>query len=485
MSATSSEVTIIGAGFGGLTMAHRLAEIGIDDVVVLERSDGVGGTWRANRYPGAACDVPSHLYSLSFAPNPNWSKTYADQPEILDYVERCYDELDVRRKVRCGVEVTAATWDDERRHWRLRDRDGATHETSILVSAIGLFHTPTLPAIAGLDDFAGPVVHSARWGDGSDVAGRRVAVIGTGASAIQIVPAIVDDVAELTLYQRTPAWILPRKDEPYTDEQRRTFAERPETACELRQQLHDLFEQNRAFVRGDPWAATIDGMARGYLEHKVADPTLRAALTPDYAIGCKRVLVSSDFYPAVQRDHVELVTTPIEQIVPEGIRTVDGTVRPCDTIVCCTGFRATEYLCGIDVTGRDGTGLQDHWDGVPSAYHGIAVPGFPNLFLMYGPNTNQGGNSILLVLEAQADFVADAVTSLRSRGAAAIEVRPEAMDRYRTDLRTALGNTVWDGGCDSYFRTAAGDIVTQLPHTAGWYREQTARIDPVDFTFIA
>ena len=474
-------VAVLGAGFGGLALAHRLAQSGIDDVVIFERSDGVGGTWRANRYPGAACDVPSHLYSLSFAPNPEWSRTYATQPEILDYIENCYDRFDVRRKVRCSTEIVAARWDGADSRWVLRDATGREYEAAVLVSAIGLFHTPAVPDIAGLDDFSGTMFHSARWDHDHDLTGEHVAVIGTGASAIQVVPAIADRVASLTLYQRTPPWVLPRKDEPYTDEQRRTFAEQPETAQRLRAELHQMFEQNRAFVIGDPAGAVIDAMARGYLERKVPDPELRARLTPDYPVGCKRVLISSDFYPAVQRDDVELVTDAIDRITPSGIRTVDGVERPCDTIVLCTGFRATEYLRGIEVTGAGGRSIHDVWAGVPRAYHGISVPGFPNFFMLYGPNTNQGGNSIILMLEAQADFVAGALEEMQRSGAASVDVRPEAMARYVADLEAALATTGWDGGCDSYFRTAAGDIVTQLPHMADTYREQTARFPTEDF----
>ncbi len=481
MSVERFDVAVLGAGFGGLAMAHRLAQSGIDDVVIFERDDGVGGTWRANRYPGAACDVPSHLYSLSFAPNPDWSRTYATQPEILAYVEGCYDRFDVRRKVRCSTEIVAAQWQETVNRWLLRDAEDGQYEASVVVSAIGLFHTPAVPALPGLDDFDGAVCHSARWDHDHDLTGRRVAVVGTGASAIQVVPAIADRVAHLDVYQRTPAWILPRKDEPFTDEQRRTFAERPETGRVLRDELYAMYEQNRSFISGDPAASVIDQYARGYLGTKIDDPALRARLTPDYPVGCKRVLISSGFYPAVQRDDVDLVTDGIERIVPTGIRTVDGSERACDTIVLCTGFRATEYLRGIEVVGRDGVGIHDHWDGVPRAYHGMAVPGFPNLFMMYGPNTNQGGNSIILILEAQAEFVAQALEEMRRIGATSVEVRQAAMDDYLADLEAALEGTVWNGGCDSYFVTAAGDIVTQLPHTAGWYRDRTARFPTEDF----
>jgi len=477
------EVAVLGAGFGGLAVAHRLAQQGIDDVVLLERHEGVGGTWRANSYPGAACDVPSHLYSLSFAPNPAWSRAYAAQPEILRYVEDCYDRFDVRRKVRPGVEIVAATWSEADACWRLRDCEDRAYEASVVVSAIGMFHTPSVPALAGLDDFQGVAFHSARWDHDHDLTGRRVAVVGTGASAIQVVPAIADRVEHLDLYQRTAPWIVPRKDPPYTADQQQVFATDPDEAARHRQGLHDLFEQTTAFFTGDPSIETIAAVARGYLEHKVADPVLRAQLTPTVPFGCMRTLVSSDYYPAVQRDDVELITSGIERITPTGVLAADGVERPVDTIVLCTGFKAADYLGGIDVVGRGGTRLRDHWAGVPRAYHGIAVPGFPNLFMLYGPNTNQGGNSILLILEAQAQFVASALDALRATGAASIEVTPEAMARYAGELERDLARTVWAGGCTSYFHNAAGDIVTQLPRTSGWYREATKDIDHDDFTF--
>ncbi len=479
-----AEVAIIGAGFGGLAMAYELAGAGIDDVVIFERSDGVGGTWRQNGYPGAACDVPSHLYSLSFAPNPDWSRTYATQPEILRYIEDCYDRFDLRRRVRFATEIVSMAWDGDRNIWDLSDLNGRRYEARIVVSAIGLFHTPSVPNLPGLDTFAGSSFHSARWDHDHDLTGRRVAIIGTGASAVQIVPAIVEQAGHVDVYQRTPAWILPRKDQPYSDEERRIFSQRPEVARRIRDDQHDAFEHATTFFTGDPTGAAIEVFARDYLVRKVPDAGLRARLTPDYPIGCKRTLVSSTFYSALQRDDVELVTTGIEQIGPGGIRTVDGVERPCDTIILCTGFCAAEYLRNIEVTGRDGADLHRRWAGVPRAYQGLAIPEFPNLFLLYGPNTNQGGNSIILILEAQARFVAEALRTMHEHGSTVIEVRMEAMARYTEDLTTALEGTVWHDGCDSYFLAPGGEVVTQLPHTSGQYRTQMERFPAGDFELI-
>jgi cation diffusion facilitator CzcD-associated flavoprotein CzcO len=346
-----------------------------------------------------------------------------------------------------------------------------------------MFSTPRRPDLDGLDAFGGTVMHSARWDAGHDLRAERVAVIGTGASAIQIVPAIVGDVAHLDLYQRSAPWVLPRIDTAYTAEDRRRFAEFPDEAAEHRRVLHDDFERTTAFLTGDPVGEAIAGFAADYLERKVPDPELRERLRPRSPFGCTRTLVSSDYYPAVQRPNVDLVTERIACITPTGVRTENGTERPVDTIVLCTGFHAAEYLRGSTVTGRDGRDLHRTWAGTPSAYHGICVPGFPNLFMMYGPNTNQGGNSILLVLEAQAQFVAAALDELDRRSASSIEVTDAAMESYLDELRRDLARTVWVDGCRTYFHGAGGDVVTQLPHTTGWYRERTERIDPADFSF--
>lgn len=475
------DVAVIGAGLGGLCVAHRLGEIGVDNVAIFERDDGVGGTWRANRYPGAACDVPSHLYSLSFAPNPHWSSTYAGQPEILRYIEGCYDRFGISDKVRLSTSIVSARWSDERQSWALSDSGGGEYEARILVSAVGLFNTVASPGIEGIGDFRGTIFHSSRWDTSYDLTGRRVAVIGTGATAIQVVPAIADRAEHLDVYQRTPAWILPRKNEMFTDEQKKAFATDEHELQRHREELYELFEQNTAFISGSPFAELLAEVARGYLERKVPDPDLRAKLTPDYPLGCKRVLVSSDFYPAIQRSDVELVTDPIERITPTGILTSDATLRECDTIVLCTGFRASEYLRGIDVVGRSGARLHDTWAGVPRAYLGMAVPGFPNFFMLYGPNTNQGGNSIILILEGQAQFVAATIESMRALGASSVDVLPESMQSYMDELAGALEKTVWQGGCASYFRADGGQIVTQLPFTSRWYCDRTMRFHAEDF----
>lgn len=468
-------VAVVGAGIGGMALVIGLRSDGIDDVVLLERDDGVGGTWRSNTYPGAACDVPSHLYCYSFAPNPHWSKAYADQPEILAYLERCADEFGVRPHLRTGWGVASATWSDDDGRWTLEAHDGRRCTADVVVFATGTFGEPRRPEVPGLDTFAGPILHSARWDHDVELAGRRLGVVGTGASGVQIVPAVVDAAAHTTVFQRTPAYVLPRKDPAFPPEEQARLAGDPAALAELRRSLHDAFESATVFRLGDPLADVIAGVAREHLERKVADPELRAVLTPDYPLGCNRTLISSAWYRTLVRDDVTLVASPVTAVEPGAVRTADGGRHDVDVLVLATGFHAGDYLHGIEVRGRDGTSLRDTWADGPSAYLGMTVPGFPNCFVFYGPNTNQGGNSIILILEAQAAYVRSALA--RTAPGAVLEVRQDAFDRYEADLQAALADTVWSTGCRSYFTSPSGRVVTQLPHPAGWYVERTATFD--------
>jgi cyclohexanone monooxygenase len=468
-------VAIIGAGAGGLGLAIRLAKSRRRDFVLFEASDGVGGTWRSNTYPGAACDVPSHLYSYSFARKPDWSKTYADQPEILRYFEECAERFGIARHVRPNTRITSAHWNEDDRRWRLTDAAGATYEADVLVSAVGTFATPSLPAIAGLDSFTGPCFHSARWEHQHDLVDRRVAVIGTGASAAQIVPELAKVAQEVFVFQRTPQWILPRSDKPFTDEQKRRFARNPIAARRHRRELYWAFENTIAFRHGEAGAEQLKAVAQSHLEYRIKDEELRRQLTPDFPFGCKRSLVCSDFYKALLRDNVELVTQPIDRVTPESLVTTDGQERPVDAIVLATGFKATEYLDGIDVTGVEGRQLHDDWSEVAHAYMGLTVSGYPNFFMLYGPNTNQGGNSIIVILEAQATYVLGALRAMRRHRVQALDVRRDVMEGYNRELQVALAGTIWNDGCQSYFKNANGKIATQLPQTSRWYAQRTRR----------
>ena len=471
-------VVIVGAGPGGLGLAIRLARSGQRDFVLLEASDGLGGTWRNNTYPGAACDVPSHLYSYSFALKADWSKTYAEQPEILEYFEECADRFGIRPHLRTGVRITSAHWDDARQRWRLTDDAGNAYEADVVVSAIGTFTTPSYPDLAGLADFGGPCFHSARWEHEHDLAGRHIAVIGTGASAAQIIPELAKSATHVDVYQRTPQWILPRSDKPFSEEDKQRFARSRRAAMKHREEIYWAFENTIAFRHEDGAADGIKAIAQSHLDYRIKDEELKAKLTPDYPFGCKRTLICSDFYKALLRDNVELVTDRIDHVTAGGIVTADDRERPADAIVLATGFKATEYLEGIDVVGTRGRRLHDDWEEakVAHAYLGLTVSGYPNFFMMYGPNTNQGGNSIIIILEAQADYILSALRQMRRRRLRSVDVRRDVMDEYNRELGEALEGTLWHDGCQSYFKNENGKIATQLPQTSRWYAERTRRL---------
>lgn len=474
-------VVVLGAGIGGMATAERLLRAGIDDFVLLERADGFGGTWRWNTYPGAACDVPSHLYSLSFAPNPDWTSTFARQPEILAYLEQVADDFGLRRHLRPGRTVTALRWDDDAATWTIETAEGEAFEADVVVSALGTFTEPKLPGIEGLGTFAGHLLHSARWDHDVPVEGRRVGVIGTGASAIQIIPEVAPVAAHTTVFQRTPAWIVPRKEAPYTDEEKAAFRATPRVAKRHRGDIYRAYEERTSFQVDSPIEDALEAFALDYLAAKVADPELRAKLTPTYRIGCKRVLPSSSYLPTMQRDDVALVTEPIVRVVPEGVETADGAVHELDVLICATGFDATGWLKGIDVVGRGGRSLREAWSAGARAHLGITISGFPNLFLLYGPNTNQPGNSLIFILECQAAYAVRALRAMARAGATSVEVRPEVQDAYVAAIDEAMAGTVWQSGCASYFHDEHGRVATQLPHPSRWYWKRTLQFHPDEF----
>lgn len=476
----SPRVAIIGAGFGGLATAVALRRAGVDDLIIIDAANGVGGTWRQNTYPGAACDVMSHLYSLSFAPNRSWSRTFATQPEILAYLETVADEFDLRRHLMLHTVVKRARWDEATMRWGL-EFEGTAQPLAVdaVVSAVGLFAAPNLPGITGLGDFAGPVVHTARWDHDVDFAGRRVAVIGTGASAVQVVPELAKAAAHVTVFQRTPAWMLPKDDRPYSPEELTRFRRNPFATRLARWQIWKQQHESTAVLAADPRLDERRTMAKAYLDHKVRDQQLRDALTPEYPFGCKRVLLGGKYYAALQRENVALVTVPIERVTRKAIVAgVEQTVD-VDAIVLATGFETTRYLASIEVIGERGQRLHDRWGAEPRAYLGAAVSGFPNFFMIYGPNTNQGGNSIVYILEAGARLVARAITRLARRGGQ-IQVHPEAEARFNDQLSSDLEQTVWSR-CSSYFRSPSGRIVTQWPYTGWEYTRRTWRLHSGDW----
>ncbi|HWJ93832.1 MAG TPA: NAD(P)/FAD-dependent oxidoreductase, partial [Telluria sp.] len=462
---------IVGAGFAGIGMAVALKKQGLDNIAILERSDDVGGVWRDNSYPGAACDVPSHLYSFSFEPNPRWTRVFATQPEIHDYLRHCAQKYDLLRHVRFGAEVAQAAYDERYALWRVTLKDGARLSASILITATGQLSLPALPRIDGVGSFNGPAFHSAQWDHSVDLAGKRVAVIGTGASAIQFVPAIAGRVGKLTVFQRSPAYILPRPDRPYSPLERAMFRALPWTTKLYRAGIYLKYESRAiAFTRFRGLMALAVGLPfRRLLKRQMSDVALRVRLTPDYPIGCKRILLSSDYLPAISRDNVQLVTDAVRRITPTGVETADGTLHQVDAIVYGTGFAATEFLAPMRITGRDGVELNDAWKGGANAYLGLTVPGFPNFFMLYGPNTNLGHNSIVYMLESQVAHVMRCIAAMRDLRAETIEVDSLRHQRFNTSVQRRLTQTVWNG-CRSWYVDAAGHNSTNWPGFTLTYR---------------
>jgi cation diffusion facilitator CzcD-associated flavoprotein CzcO len=463
-----SHVAVVGAGFGGLAAAVRLLQEGVDDVVLLERGEAVGGVWRDNAYPGAACDVPSHLYSLSFAPKHDWSRRFARQPEILDYLRDVADRFDLRRRVRLRTEVLAAAFDEATGTWELSLSDGTTHTCRAVVFATGQLSQPAVPPIPGLDGFTGPVVHSAQWPRGLDLTGRSVAVVGTGASAIQVVPEVARVASSVTVFQRDAPHVLHRPDRPY-----------PRAWSPVAQRLDRwrLYWQFEARILGFRHPAVMKRLELRWTRHlraQVRDARLREVLTSSSPMGCRRILVSDDYYPALTQPHVTVVPQPVAAVTPEGVVDATGETHPADVVVLCTGFDTHRFLGPVRVTGLGGRDLHESWEGGASAHLGVAVSGFPNLFLVYGPGTNLAHSSITLMLEAQAGWVAQAVGLLdRCRW---VDVRPQVQRAWDDRLQRRLSTTVWAQGCTSWYKRADGRIDTNWSDSVTSYRLRLRRL---------
>jgi cation diffusion facilitator CzcD-associated flavoprotein CzcO len=463
---SSTGVAIIGSGFSGLAMAVELKRSGRNDFVILERAHDVAGTWRDNTYPGCACDVPSHLYSFGFAPNPEWSSTFSPQPEIYAYIRRVAEEQGLMPHVRFGIEVERASWDDEQAVWRL-ETSGGEIVAGAIASAAGPLSEPAIPDIPGLREFKGTVFHSATWDHEHDLSGERVAVIGTGASAIQFVPQIQPQVAQLHLFQRTPPWIMPRPDRPITRLERFVYRRFPAAQIAMRNAIYwgrELFAIPMLHHR---LSKVIERAGKRHLAHQVEDPDLRAKLTPDYSPGCKRILVSNDYLPSLGNANVEVVTDGIAEIRERSIVDRTGVEREVDTIILGTGFHVTDLPIAERVTGRDGRTLAEVWDGTLEALRGTAVAGFPNLFLVLGPNTGLGHTSVVLMAEAQAGYIRQALEQMERAGVAAIEPRQEAQDAWNAQIQRKSQGTVWlNGGCQSWYIDRNGKNSTLWPdHT--------------------
>jgi cation diffusion facilitator CzcD-associated flavoprotein CzcO len=476
-------VAVVGAGFGGVGVGVALRQAGLTDFVILERAGAVGGTWRDNTYPGCACDVPSHMYSYSFAPNPGWSHSFSRQQEIWRYLEDVTDRYQVRGHVRFGAEVTEARWDEAAARWRLLTTRG-TLTADIMVVATGPLSEPSVPDIPGLDSFPGPVIHSARWNLDSYLAGQRVAVVGTGASAIQIVPEIQPHTANLTLFQRTPAWVLPRRDRPISPARQRLYARIPAAQKLVRLGLYLSREATvGAFVRRPSLLQAAQRIALAHMARSITDPDLRAKLTPDYVMGCKRILLSDDFYPALARPNVRVVASGLAKVDGPVLTAQDGTACEADAIVFATGFRVTDMPMAQRIHGAGGVSLANTWRGDMAALRGTTVSGFPNMCLVIGPNTGLGHNSMIHIIESQLSYIRDYVKTVASQaGAAVLDARPGAQQRWNAEVQRRMAGSVWlTGGCMSWYLSAPGRNPTVWPGSTLAFRRATRRLDLTEY----
>ncbi|MCX4197443.1 NAD(P)/FAD-dependent oxidoreductase [Methylobacterium organophilum] len=469
-------VLIVGAGFSGLAMAIRCRQAGIGPLRVIEKADGIGGTWHDNTYPGAACDIPSHLYSLSFAPKADWSRMYAPQPEILAYLQDTAERNGLMPLIQLGTTFTGATWDAERALWHVETDRGRITARAI-VAGMGGLHHPAFPDIPGRDAFAGPAFHTAAWDHSAALAGKRVGVIGTGASAIQVVPELAAVASHLTLFQRTPPWIMPKNDHAIAERARDRYRRLPLSRRLERARLFWLHEVRAllGFTKVSKLTGQAESLARHHLAKAVPDKALRAKLTPNYRFGCKRVLISDDFYPALQRPNVTLETDGIARITETGVTTESGRHHELDVIVYATGFDVAATFARMHLVGRDGRSLTEAWAGGVGAYQGITVAGFPNFFMLLGPNTGLGHNSVVSMIEIQVQHVLDCLKVL-GRGTKTVEVRPEAQARFVDRLQSRMADSIWQaGGCRSWYLDATGRNTTLWPDSVMAYRRSARR----------
>ncbi|HTI16455.1 MAG TPA: NAD(P)/FAD-dependent oxidoreductase [Trinickia sp.] len=485
---TTPRIAIIGCGFAGIGMAIRLKRMGIASFTVCEAGADVGGTWRENTYPGAACDIPSHLYSFSFEPNPDWSRTFASQKEILTYLKHCVGKYELSPFIRFNTRVLSARFDDDARIWRLDVETGGRRETvqaDVVIAANGALSRPALPQIPGIDRFAGKLFHSACWDHDHPLEGKRVAVIGTGASAVQFVPHIQPRVAQLLVFQRTPPWIMPRRDRAVSERAKRLFRTFPVAQRIVRCAIYCQHEARAlAFVVEPKLMKRPTAFSLSYLARRIKDPALRAKLTPHYRLGCKRVLLSSDYYPALAQPNVELVTTSIREIAEDGLITEDGTHYRADAIVCGTGFQVVDAGAPFTVIGANGADLDARWrrEG-PEAYLGTTLADFPNFFMITGPNTGLGHNSMVYMIESHIAYISDCLRALERRGARTMDVMPGIQRAFNDRLQRSLEGTVWNTGCRSWYLLKSGKNAALWPGFTFSFRRLTRRVRAEDYRF--
>ncbi len=483
-TAPTYDAIVIGTGFAGLCAAITLRRSGFDNFVILEKAHDVGGTWRENTYPGAACDVMSHMYSFSFAPKSDWTRGYARQPEILDYLRGVTESHDLRRSIRFGSEVVSEVFDADADQWTVTTATGESFTARVVIAGTGPLHIPNIPALPGADEFTGSTFHSARWDHSLDLAGKRVAVIGTGASSVQFIPRVAEQAAHVDVYQRTPSWVLPKFDRPITRIERAAYRVIPGLRRLMRAGIYFSHEALIGAFLNPKYMPVVRALAKAHLRQQVRDPQLRAQLTPDYEIGCKRMVMDNKFYPALQRANVSLVTAPIDAVTPAGIRAADGLVRPVDVIIYGTGFKVADKYVDQTLVGSGGTTIQQLWRNGPEAHLGLAVHGLPNYFVLMGPNTGVGNQSIVFMIEAQARYIGAVIRAMREYEATRVEVKSHVQQQFNRNLQRASQGTVWtSGGCQSWYLDDEGVNRAIWPGSTLSYWRTTRAINIGDFEF--
>lgn len=478
-------VAVVGSGFGGLCMAIKLKQAGIDSFTVFEKAERLGGTWRANTYPGCECDIPSALYSYSFAPYAEWPNKWSHQPVILRYLDKCADDFGIRPHLRFDTAVEEIRWDAAASCWHLTTAGGASEEFDVVVSATGQLSRPRFPNIAGRDEFAGVSFHSAEWNHTHDLRGRRVAVVGNAASAIQFVPEIAPLVGRLVVFQRSANWMLPKNDRDYSELEKKLLRVFPPLS-KIRRFFIWLGGElliYPAMHRESRWRRRLEQKTRDYVNATISNPELRAKLIPDYPLGAKRILFSDNYYEAIEKHGVEIVTEPIERITADAVVTAGGVRYEVDTIIYATGFHTHDFLTPMRVVGRDGAVLNERWRGGPEACLGISVAGFPNLFFLYGPNTNLGHSSIVVMIEAQVRYVMSCLEQMRGRGVRAVDVRPEVQEQYNREMQSRLAESSWATVGDSWY-VQDGKVTNNWPGRTTEYRKRTRHCDLADYELI-
>ncbi len=478
-------VAIVGSGFGGLCMGIKLKQAGVDSFTIFEKADRLGGTWRANTYPGCECDIPSALYSYSFAPYAEWPNKWSHQPVILRYLDKCADDFGVRPHLRCNTAVEEIRWDESKRCWHLRTNGGSEEEFDVVVGATGQLSRPRFPHIPGRDDFAGVSFHSAEWNHDHDLRGRRVAVIGNAASAIQFIPEIAPLVGELLVFQRSANWMLPKNDRDYSELEKKMLRLFPPLS-KLRRFLIWLSGEliiYPAMKRESRWRQRLEQQTRDYIAQTISDPELRAKLIPDYPLGAKRILFSDNYYPSIEKYGVRILTDAIERITKDGVVTTGGVLHEVDTIIYSTGFHTHDFLTPMRVVGRGGAVLNEQWQRTPEACLGITVSGFPNLFFLYGPNTNLGHSSIVVMIESQVRYIMSCLEQMRERAVAAVDVRRDVQEHYNREMQSRLAGSSWATVGDSWY-VQNGVVTNNWPGRTTEYRKRTRHCNLADFELL-